>query len=471
MSVVATVPQQKALSIQDRARADAFDHSGHQNVILHLAGRGDDVAAWWTPHRDKDLDMFWKSESLLAGAVYSIAAKVASLPWTLKGPERQVRRYQEMFVESELGGGWVSLIFKFAEDLLTQDNGGFIEILREPGQSEDVPAAGLAHLDARRCTRTSDPIYPVVYDSFKTGKQHKLKWWQVLSIADMPSPREEMKGVGFCAVSRVLRAAQTLRDIATYKHQKLSGKRAPAFMFVQGMRRGALKENIDTVMREQRDRGFSHWTAPIPIASPDPAVPLRVQLVELAGLPDGYDEETTFKWYVAQLALGFGVDYGEFAPLPGAALGTATQSVVQAEKARGKGPGSLLHALEHAINWSGILPRSVSFTFSSKDSREERETAEISELRARTIKQLIESGALTPEAAIQVLADWGEVPQAFISTDITEDVSATDNVPLEYQNRGALQGAYSTNPANANGNTSVGNVTGERQQEQGGNQQ
>lgn len=448
MSIVASVPQQKALSIQDRATSEALEKASYSPLLLYLAGRGDDVAAWWTPQRDKDLDMFWKSEALLAGAVYSIAAKVASLPWSLKGPERQVRRYQQMFVESEMGNGWVTLIYKFVEDLLTQDNGGFIEILRGPDEDENTPAAGLAHLDAARCIRTSDPVYPVVYNSYRTGKQHKLAWWQVISLSDMPSPREEMKGVGFCAVSRVLRAAQTLRDIATYKHQKLSGKRAPAFMFVQGMRRGALKENIDTVMQEQRDLGFSHWTSPIPIASPDPAVPLRVQLVELAGLPDGYDEETTFKWYVAQLALGFGVDYGEFAPLPGAALGTATQAVVQAEKARGKGPGSLLHALEHAINWSGILPQSISFSFSSKDAREQRETAEISELRARTIKQLVDSGTLSPQAALQVLADWGEVPQEFISNDVTEDVIATDDVPLEYQNRGAVSTAYAVGTGN-----------------------
>ena len=44
------------------------------------------------------------------------------------------------------GNGWNSLMRKVAADLLSTDNGAFIEVLRD-GPSPDSPFIGLAHLD------------------------------------------------------------------------------------------------------------------------------------------------------------------------------------------------------------------------------------------------------------------------------------------------------------------------------------
>lgn len=417
-----TIGEQLDLTAQDRAAG------GDAPLVFYIASVADEVPVWWSPARDRALGQFWWTEPVLAGAIYSICAKIAALGWTLTGPERQVRRYQAMLAAADLGAGWAQFILKVVQDVLTQDNGAFIELLRAPGEGPDTPVRGVAYLDSQRCTRTGDPLYPVIYTSARTGERHKLAWWQVATLADLPSGREEMRGVGFCAVSRVLRAAQVLRDISLYKRQKVSGKRVPGIIFVQGVRRGVVEDGLKAAVEEQRSQGLSHYTTPIVISSPDPSVPVKAELMELASLPDGYDEDTSYRWYICQLALGFGVDYGEFAPLPGAALGTATQSEVQAAKARGKGPGILIQMLEHIVNWT-VLPPSVTFSFSSQDLTEDLNRAKVTEARASALSRFIHAGILTPEQALQVAVDWGELPQAFLTRDITPNVSVTDLAP------------------------------------------
>jgi len=270
------------------------------------------------------------------------------------------------------------------------------------------------------CRRTGNPEYPVVYTprNYRT-KARKLEWWRVLAMADMPSPREQHKGVGYCAISRVLRAAQLLRDVGIYKREKLSGKRVPALLFVQGARRGAVKQAITEALEEQRSEGASLYTGPVILASPDPGLPLDAKLIELAGLPDGYNEDVTLKWYIATLALGFGTDYTEFAPLPGGGLGSGSQTAEMAARARGKGPGVLLQQLEFGINWF-VLPSSVTFQFASTDPTAEQQRIELAHARARERALRIQSGEITPEQGLILAVQAGDAPDAFLQQPDTD---------------------------------------------------
>lgn len=317
------------------------------------------------------------------------------------------------------------------------DNGGFIELLR-PSNSEATAAVhSVAHLDSFRCKRTGKPDIPIQYRTQSRGnKLRPLHWWEVIPLADMPSPREELKGIGYCSISRVLRAAQTLRDIGLRKRQKLAGKRVPAILFAQGIRRNAVREALEQTMEEQLNRGESLYTAPAIISSPDPALPLDVKLIELAGLPEGYDEDTTLKWYIATLAMGFGTDYTEFAPLPGGGLGTATQSTEMAARARGKGPGVILQQLEFAINWY-ILPESVEFQFASTDPIAEQEEMQMRLWRGRDRAVRLQRGELTAPQALRLAVLDGDAPEDFL-----EDEEIEEEVDVLVRSVGQLQDSY-----------------------------
>jgi hypothetical protein len=388
-------------------------------VVFHVARFADALDQRKGPKRDKQLWKFWAQEPLLAGAVYSMSSKVAALDFTLKGPRKSAARYKTVLLSADFGRGWVNFITKIVQDMFTQDNGGFIEIHRRENTGARAPVQGIAHLDSQKCNKTGDPEHPVVYRD-AGGEKHKLAWYEVLPMTDMMSPREEDQTRGFCAVSRVLRAAQVLRDIGIYKRQKLSGKRVPAMIFVQGVRQGAIEEALQRQMTQDQQSGNTLYTSPAILASPDPGLAVDAQLIELAGLPDGYNEDTLYKWYIATLALCFGTDYTEFAPLPGGNLGSATQATIMASRARGKGPGVILQQFEFGINWY-VLPQTVEFQFASTDPSAERERIELSLLRARERAIRLKAMELTPGQALRLAVRAGDAPESFLDEALYED--------------------------------------------------
>lgn len=409
--------EQAALSVQDRATQTFEDENP---LVFYISRVADEIPSYWSRQRDLALGKFWPTEPYLAGAVYSMCAKVAALDFKLIGPPKTRQRYKWVLLSADFGQGWVNFIPKVTQDLLTQDNGGFIELMRrkEDNDNPRSPVQAIAQLDSQRCRRTGSPEEPVGYTRMLKGaKEVPLKWWQVIAMADLPSPREELNGVGFCAVSRVLRAAQILRDIGLFKRQKLAGKRIPAILFVQGMRRNAVQQAITKAKEEQMSRGESHYSSPVVVASPDPSrMGLDAKLVELAGLPDGYDEDTTLKWYIAALAMGFGTDYTEFAPLPGGGLGTATQSTEMAARSRGKGPGIVLQQFEFAMNWN-VLPESLMFQFASTDPLAEQERVNLRWQRARERQLRVQSQELTPMQALELAVEEGDAPERFLASE------------------------------------------------------
>ena len=408
------------LSVQDRAHTQFKDEAP---ITIRLAAFADEFSGRPWDDRDEMLGNFWPTEPILAGAVYSMVAKVAALDFKLKGLPKTRQRYRNILLAADLGGGWVNFICKIILELLTQDNGAFIELLRPKGAPARSPVRGIAHVDSQRCERTGVLMEPVHYrpevgiprrvrGAISRDGMIPFKWYEIVTLADLPSPREEHKGRGLCAVNRILRVAQTLRDIGLYKRQKLAGKRPPALIFATGLRRNAIKAAIEEALAEQEAEGRSVYTSPIIMASPDAGQPLNIEMVELGGLPDGYEEDTTLKWYIAQLALGFGVDYTEFAPLPGGNLGSATQTTEMAARARGKGPGVLLQQLEFALNW-WILPKGLEFQFSSTDPTAEAQRVEMSLQRAKERQIRVSAQEITSDQALQLAIQEGDAPAGF----------------------------------------------------------
>ncbi len=447
-----------------------------QPIIFNVGQAADEIDAWWSPQRDKQLSAFWSTEPFLAGTVYSIMSRNASFRYELKGPAKDVWSSQQLFAQADFGAGWQTFIEKVTQDLLVVDNGAFIEVIRparartakctydaikmrDPDSDEmiwvaydrhagkpmfnlvadrdfkvmdsplDLPV-GIAHLDSLACTRTGDPDFPVVYTDRK-GRQHKLNSYQVLTLEDMPSPRQEMNGVGICAVSRCLRLAQIIRDMQVYKHEKIAGRfsRAIHITNVDAMQ---LQDAIDQANMNNDARGLSRYSQPVILATLSKDAKPEVATINLAILPDGFSEEETMRWYVAGVANAFGVDYGFLAPLPGNKLGTSTQAETQERQAKGKSSRLFMQNLTFKFNFSGILPRTVTFQFSVADPWEESEKDRALARRARALATLIDANIIDQFMARQMLTDMGDLDPKYLAmigeTDITPiiTVSGTD---------------------------------------------
>jgi hypothetical protein len=475
-----------------------------RGYVIYLAQFAQECPPWWSPDRDRYLRKFWPSEPFLAGAIYSIAARNAAYQFELVGPSRQVKRAQRMLAESDLGRGWHSLMMKATLDLLTQDNGGFIEVIRparvivrsfkgglarwngvplegvktgvidlgtyspefvalaetagldlvvptwgavlptgdvadllgEDYEVKDSPydlALGLAHLDAGRCIRTGNPEAPVVYTDLD-GKPHRLKWWQVITLEEMPSTTEEMFDIQYCMVSRVFRLAQTLRDMQVLMQEKASGRFAGR-VYLTNVSADAIQDAVEMAKEGADARGLMRYMPPILADTVDPHAEPKVATIDLANLPEGFDFGLYLQWYISGMALTGGTDYGFLAPLPGKGLGTASQSEVQERQARGKSSRLFQGMVTQRLNFGGVLPRSVTFQYTETDHAEQAAVDTGKKTRAETRKIMIETGEITAAVARQMAVDEGDYPASYLAmmqeADVTPVETASDATPVE----------------------------------------
>ena len=457
----------KAGSVQTKE-----ERFGQTSIFHFVFNTGSDLPAWWSPARDKYFREFWPTEPFLASAIYSISARNAAYEYDLKGPKDDVEYAQNLLAHANFGEGWQSFITKLTIDLSTQDNGAFIEIIRpakvrmageilpavksynyETKQSVwvavkegvtipvfdrevmDLPTdlpIGIAHLDSGRCQRTGDPQFPVIYTDIN-GYPHKMAWWQVTTLEDMPSPIESMNGVGVCALSRVFRTAQVLKSISTYKEEKVSGRFNRA-IHLTNVDPEAINDAIEQSNARNDNLGLQRYSQPVVAATLNPDAVPSVVTINLASIPDGFDEKSTMEWYISNLALALGVDYGFLAPLPGKGLGTASQSEVQAKQALGKSSRLFMNQMEFKINYGGIIPSTTTFSFNDEDIENQQMRDRSAQIRAQTRAVQIQSGEITPAIARQLATDDGDLDRKYLNLlgeqDLTPGVTSSSTEDL-----------------------------------------
>jgi len=292
----------------------------------------------------------------------------------------------------------------------------------------DLPI-GLGQLDSNRCQRTGDPAFPVLYTDIH-GFQHRLAAHQVVPLSEMPSPREDHLGWQRCGVDRALRAAQITRDTEIYKHEKISGRFARS-IHLTNIDADIIQDAVQQANENNNNLGLIRYSQPIIAATLDPNAKASTETIDLASMPDGFDEESTFRWYIAALALGLGVDYGFLAPLPGNKLGTGTQSETADRQSKGKSSRLFTNLIEHVINWRGILPGDTTFRFNAPDPFEESERDRAFGRRARSLSILIKANVITPEIGAQIAADDGDVDPQYLAqmglADLTPIITVSSN--------------------------------------------
>lgn len=412
---------------------------GDNSFVLQMSTVADDIIPWgrnvW--RRDRELRSFWVTEPYVASAINTIVAARANMSWSLNGPPRTVAIIQRMFQSSNLGKGWLDLHSKVAIDLLTQDNAGFVEIIRQEDKPTS-PVMNLNHLDSGRCVRTGMSDFPVIYYD-RENREHKLAWYQVMTFEDMSSPIEEMNSVQYCFLTRILRGAQILRDISVFKREKLSGRNPGQIHLVSGVQTKIVDDKLEIAQENATNQGFARYMLPLVIGSLDPTANVSAVTIDLKSLPEGFEEDTTMRWYISLLAMGAGADYQDFAPLSSGSLGSGQQSETLHRKARGKGHFTWRKLWEHKLNFSGIMPQSVTFSFDENDIAVEAEQADLDQVKAETFNTYYNSGVgVLPLSVIhQMMADEEILKPEYLAMlggeNVTTDIIATDDEPSPTQ--------------------------------------
>jgi hypothetical protein len=387
------------------------------SFLINIASVADEFPLWGHSQvvRDQLLRRFWPTEPIFASSLGSTIMRYAAFGWTVEGGPRTARYVRQILHSVERGEGWIPFIQKVLTDLFTQDNGAFIEIVRATPNDPLSPVVSLNHLDAARCVRTGLTDTPVYYRDLM-GKLHAMKYYEVITLEEMPCPIEDYHSQQYCCLTRMLRAVQIARDIAVYKQEKLSGRYHRSIHLVSGVQ----TPTIESALRQQQtiydDRGNIRYIQPAIIASLDPTAHVTHAQIDLASLPDGFDEEIFAKWYINQIALGFGGDYQDYAPLPGGNLGTSQQSEILHLKSRGKGPALFMRLLEQRFNMHGVMPSNVTFSFGEQDATANLELAKLRMIRAQTLTMLCSGDApiLTPAMARQMMLDDGDITEEYL---------------------------------------------------------
>jgi len=335
------------------------------------------------PERDVYLCDFWKQEPILAGAVYSMSAKMSSLRWYISGPRLKAHKAASLLARAAHMGGedWGGFLSPTAQDFYTTNNGVFWETAR--GNIGDVgvinsligPLADIGHIDSLCCTLTGNTDLPMIYRSEELDQTIRFKEGEYVHFASLPSARERHLGIGFSAVDRAYRAAKLLMGLHDYDEEKLSNLPPEGVATVTGLTMQEFKDALN-MWRLERERDNS-LTFPqvLWLIGNQPNVDVKVALTGFSQIPEQFDRDKVMSHYISTLALCFGVDAREFWPISSGALGTAAESEIQHLKAKGKGPGEFISTAERMIN--GELPVGVDFAFDTQDIEEDQQAATI----------------------------------------------------------------------------------------------
>jgi len=414
-----TLDNTLAQSVQQRGRI-----MGSETGLFALVPRagvqtGLYIPPWWSPYRDRELRKFWKRCDHLAGAVYTMEArmqaitkKVVPVNPHIREHQIQAERYTEILDQTpEFGEGWHAFYGKFIEEILTQDNGVFVEVIGD-GPS-DGPIMGtpysIAILDSSHCQRTGNIDFPVIFYD-ENGKPHKLHRSRVMVASQMSSPDRNMFGVGFCAASRVVNVAQTLIDILVFKQEKLGSRPHQAILVTKGGLDPQDVANAFILAESNMDnQGLTRYSKVV-LTGSSTIMDADIREIALNSLPEGFDEYNSTILGIAAIALGFGVDARELFPAMGGGA-TRADAMLSHLKQRGKSPGQLIELTEKLFNQK-FLPPYLRLTFDYQDDAQDRQSAEISKIRQEKWNYAMNSGVMNERTIREQMLAVGEIDRS-----------------------------------------------------------
>jgi hypothetical protein len=381
---------------------------------------------WWSFDRDAFLRNFWKKSSHLSMMVYTGQNMLVNTPMRVVPKDPSIVSHSEqaemltylLMNVSEFGESMLVAKTRFVEDYLTQDNGGFMEVIGpgDPaGPIEGLPHA-VRHLDSRYCWRTGNPIYPVVYhDPHDGGKGYALHRTRVIYMSQMTSSDAERNGVGFCAVSRSLQFAQHLYDIMIHKQEKLGSRPISQILVGAGFRGSHIMQAVSAANKAMTNQSLSRYARVIGIGSDD--VNAKLDVVSLNNF-DPFDEETSVTFAMYGLAAAFGIPIQEVWPTSGGKSGRGGD--MQESRQRGKLPAEFHSELDQQLSQK-YLPGNLEMVSDWSDDYQDEREAINEDIRARNRERDLGTDSITVRTAREQMAEKGDLTRGQLRTMELED--------------------------------------------------
>jgi hypothetical protein len=323
---------------------------------------------------------------------------------------------------SDYGRGWTnSFAPKFVWDMLTQDNGAFAQVIGDG--RKDKPRKGfygITALDSQQCRRTSNPIYPVVYTD-DDGSRYKLHYTRVMYTSSMPSSRRHRYGVGFCAMSRLINTAQHLWDISTAEQEEL-GSRPKRRLIIgeQGISNKDLKSAFGMADIQMDNEGLQRYSKSVVIASnvaPTSANAIKISVHDLNLAMRGQDKEMSITLAMFLIALALNIPPRWLWP---ATSTGATKADAQFQHIAGMG-GGIGNLIQIFVNMLGgdmladVLGKPIGsqyeVVFDYQDDEQDRQQAEIREIRNKYWASAINTGIIDVRTAREQMLEAGDLTE------------------------------------------------------------
>ncbi len=416
--------------------------------------RGTYLPPWGTRQREYALrDLYRMDEQgLIKGAFTGVAKAIASLPWEIKAASEDednpaygqlaaaqgwrlrrsngVEYFQEVFRQANFGAGWGTFVEQVVMNFLRYDTGAYIEAISS-GDAYAPPVGaivGLNVLDTLRCYPTGDPRYPAVYYD-RWGGLHVLHHARVIRMVDMLDNDDLRPGYGEGALSRAVTIAMQEIWIQRYITSRLDDQPPPGVTAISNLNQKTWESILLKYQQQQQTDGKTTFGQRVFVFGMDMNNKVLFDNYEFSSPPEKFDYDIYTRINVDRLALALGVDRQELMQLQGGNIGSQGQSVILAQKSRGKLIGLLLQEFERQLN--DLLPDDFTFEFKYRDSQEAMEEVQKDQLHSTVAATL--TGILSPEEIRLYLSNASEgirdaIANAPRANDVfNEPVTAEDN--------------------------------------------
>jgi len=395
------------------------------SILSWIIPPGSDVPPYWSRARDKYLREFWIDNVALKTAVSTFVNKAVTIPFTIQARDRTIMRHVESAKKFETDlrrnsgtlntgpmKGFKHAFKQFLIDLVTQDNGGFMQIMG--GGPEDGPIVGapvgILHMDSERCTRTRNPEFPVIY-LHTDGALYKLHHTRVIEMTNLPSPDSNLNGVGLCPVSCCLEAAKEIWDIYRYSSEKFGSRPPRQILYAQvGATLKSLQDAIETWQYKLDSDSRSHFGGTLLIAPSVPTQEVKLATLDLNSVPDGFDREEAVMQDKSEIAAAFGMDLLDLALSFGLQGQTRANASIQDRKGRGKGVSEVIETFKERME-EYYLPAHLELNMDYLDDDQDEQRSVIRNTRSQARQRDLLSQVTDIRTERELMVENGEISQ------------------------------------------------------------
>lgn len=331
----------------------------------------------------------------------------SNLHYRIIGPRSLVGRTLGILNRSEGGEGFRKLIKMTALNFYCSNFGGAVYLDRaapvQPAYLADIdkwywstpPVESMFATDPTLFEPNSDYVYPFTYDGTPWTR------YDFFRIVSMPSTELRTWNIGRCPLFRCIQIARMTS--ATYEHifNNLSPDSAKGIVTIKGMTADEFLDAIsgsEAVNEEDANfrEGFTQGTELgdlLVLADRDEEI--VVKFVTMSRLPDGFFVDQWVRWTLQSFSISLGFPLDEFlGSTSSKLLGQSGAEVEQnAQRATTKGGNEFIANFQDYLQ-TLVVPQTVYFTFSERDSAAELDAISKQERQIAMVVKLFEATQL-----------------------------------------------------------------------------